>query len=73
MQSIRNKCAEVLEHVTDHDADIVFLSETWMEADKNDITATVKVSGYTLFHDRRRNREKEIGGGVGVLIKITMI
>ena len=64
---------EVLEHVIDHDAGIVFLSETWMEADKNDITATVKSYGYTLLHNRRKNREKEIGGGVGVMIKTSMI
>ena len=46
VQSIRNKCAEVLEHVVDKDADVVFLSETWMEAEKNDITAMVKEKGY---------------------------
>ena len=72
VQSIRNKCGEVLEHVSDHDADIVFLSETWMEAEKNDITAAVKASGYTLIHNRRRGREKEKGGGVGVMVKSTM-
>ena len=48
VQSIRNKCVEVLEHVIDHDAGIVFLSETWMEADRNDINATVKSYGYAL-------------------------
>ena len=73
MQSIRNKCGEVLEHVADYNASIVFLSETWMEADKNDITAMVKSYGYTLLHDRRRDREKEIGGGVGVLVKTSML
>ena len=69
VQSIRNKCAEVMEHIIDHNAGAVFLTETWMEADKNDITAMVKSYGYTLLHNRRRGREKEIGGGVGVMIK----
>ena len=38
VQSIRNKCAEVLEHIVDYDADVVYVTETWMEAEKNDIT-----------------------------------
>ena len=73
VQSIRNKCADVMEHVLDHDASIVFVSETWMEADKNDITALIKTYGYTLIHDRRKKREKETGGGVGVMVKSSMV
>ena len=59
----------MLEHVTDYDADVVFLTETWMEADKNDITAMVKGRGYRMLHNRRKGREKEDGGGVGILVK----
>ena len=73
VQSIRNKYSEFLEHIIDHNASVVFLSETWMEADKNDITAIVKSYGYTLLHDRRWNREKQIGGGVGVMVKTSMM
>ena len=73
VQSIRNKCEQVLEHVIDNDADVVFLTETWMEADKNDITSMVKDRGYKMHHDRRKDREKEIGGGVGILVKMTMV
>ena len=72
LQSVRNKCAEVMEHVLDVDASIAFLTETWMEADTNDITAVIKSYGYKLLHNRRRNREKETGGGVGVMVKSTM-
>ena len=72
MQSIRNKCAEVLEHVLDYKADVVFLTETWMEADKNDITAMIKSRGYKLLHNRRVDRKKEVGGGVGIMIKSTL-
>jgi len=72
VQSIRNKCAQVIEHILDHDTDVVFLSETWMEADKNDITALIKTYGYKLIHNRRQNRDKEGGGGVGVMLKVTM-
>ena len=73
VQSIRNKCSEIMEHILDHDANVVFLSETWMESDKNDTTALFRTYGYTLLHNRRNGREKEIGGGVGVLVKSTMI
>ena len=43
-----------------------------MEADKNDITAMIKSYGYTFFHERRKNRKKEIGGGVGIMVRSTM-
>ena len=35
----------------------------------SDVTALVKTYGYRLVHNRRKNREKETGGGVGVLLK----
>ena len=73
VQSIRNKCAEVMEHVLDQKASVVFLTETWMESDLNDITAVVKSYGYTLRHNRRRGRVKETGGGVGVMVKSSMV
>ena len=73
VQSIRNKCPEVMEHILDLDANAIFLSETWLESDKNDITALFKSYGYTLLHNRRKGREKETGGGVGVAVKSTMI
>ena len=69
VQSIRNKCSEVMEHVGGHVADVVFLSETWMRSNNDDITAMVKPYGYRPLHNRRKNRDKTIGGGVGVMIK----
>ena len=33
----------------------------------------IKTYGYTLLHDRRRGREKEVGGGVGIAIKTSMM
>ena len=68
-QSICNKCPEVMEHVVDNDADIVFLSETWLRSKKNEVTGAVKEYGYTLRHTTRKGRKKEIGGGVGILHK----
>ena len=43
-----------------------------MEADRNDITALIKTYGYRLLHNRRKNREKELGGGVGIMLKVSM-
>ena len=57
-----------MEHILDCDASVVFLSETWMEADKNDITALVRTYGYTLLHNRRKGREKETGGRVVIMV-----
>ena len=61
-----------MEHLIDSDADVVFISETWMESEKNDVTAMIKDRGYKLLHNRRKNREKDTGGGVGVIVKGTM-
>ena len=68
-QSVCNKLSETMEHVIDHDADVMFLSETWLRSMKNDITAAVRDYGYTLHHCIRMNRSKELGGGVGILVK----
>ena len=62
-----------MEHILDYNADVVFFSETWMEAVRNDITAIMKSHGYKLLHNRRRDREKELGGGVGIMLKALMI
>ena len=62
-----------MEHVLDSNCDIVFLTETWLQSDKNSITAEVQTYGYKLLHNRRKDRIKERGGGVGVLIKDGLI
>ena len=58
-----------MEHILDCNSDIVFLTETWLQTDKNPITAEIKTYGYTLLHDRRKDRRKDRGGGVVVLVK----
>jgi exonuclease III len=70
VRSINNKLAELMEHLVDRESDIVFLTETWLQCDTNSITAEIKTYGYKLLHDRRKDRAKETGGGVGVMIKI---
>ena len=58
-----------MEELTDSDPDVIFLTETWLTSEKNSITAEVKDYGYEPLHKIRKNREKDRGGGVGVLIK----
>ena len=61
-----------MEHIIDFETDVAFVTETWMEAEKNDITAMTKKKGYRMLHNRRKGREKEVGGGVGILVRSTL-
>ncbi len=61
-----------MEHVTDHNADVAFITETWLKSDKNKVTAEIKSYGYELKHNIRKDPEKEKGGGVGILVRSTL-
>ena len=67
-----HKTDSIMEHILDRNSDIVFLTETWLTSDCNHVTAMVKTYGYELKHCKRKDREKEIGGGVGILVKSNM-
>ena len=67
VHSLNNKCDEVMEHIVDNNADIVFLTETWQKSSHNTVTATIKRYGYTLYHKIREHDEKFRGGGIGIL------
>ena len=69
VRSLNNKLSKIMEYVLDRESDIVFLTETWLQSDANSITAEIKTYGYKLLHDRRKDRAKERGGGVGIMIK----
>ena len=69
---MNNKLPEIMEHLTDINPDVVFLTETWLTSEKNNITAEVKDYGFELLHKIRKNREKDRGGGVGVMIRSTI-
>ena len=58
-----------MEHLLDGNPDIIFLTETWLSTEKNNITAEIKEYGYVLYHKIRKHREKDRGGGVGVMVK----
>lgn len=62
-----------MEHILDRNSDFVFVTETWLSSDKNAVTAEIQTYGYKLMHDRRKDREKETGGGVGILVKSSII
>ena len=67
--SMVNKTPDIMEQLLDRDSAIVFLQETWLKSNRSNVTSLVKDFGYKLIHNIRKNREKEIGGGVGVLFK----
>ena len=72
VQSINNKADKFLEHIEDANVDFGFVSETWLHTEKNDVTALVQDKGYKLRHVTRKNRDKELGGGVGILVRNTV-
>ena len=65
-----NKTPELMEHVVDNSADIVFLTETWLKSRKNAVTAAVQHYNYKLYHCNRTGQSKEEGGGVGILVEV---
>ena len=64
-----NKTPQIMEHLIDRDPDIVFLQETWLKSSRSNVTAQVKEYDYVLLHNIRKKREKNLGGGVGILLK----
>ena len=73
VRSVNNKLPDIMEHILDLDSDVVFVTETWLESDNNAVTAEIKTYGYQLLHDRRKEREKDRGGGVGIMVKSNRI
>ena len=66
---MNDRLPDIMERILDCNSDVVFLTETWLQTDENAITAEVKTYGYELLHNRRKDREKERGGGVGLLVR----
>ena len=67
-RSIRNKTTDILDHVQEHDIDIVAMTETWLSNKDTDIPVikTLTPPGYSLVHHPRSSRR---GGGIGILHK----
>nr|XP_047135652.1 uncharacterized protein LOC124812737 [Hydra vulgaris] len=69
VRSLNNKFQDVMEHILDRNPDIVFITETWMASENNNTTAMIKSYGYVLHHKIRKERDKVKGGGLGIMLK----
>lgn len=58
-----------MEKLVDENPNLVFIQETWLRSKKSYVTSLIKDYGYQFPHQIRKNREKEEGGGVGILVK----
>ena len=58
-----------MEHLIDSNPSIAFLQETWLKTKRSNVTSLVKDYNYVLLHNIRKDRAKEDGGGVGILLK----
>ena len=65
--SIRNKSAELCDYITDHDVDIMFLTETWLNSEDDVVIGECTPPGYTFLNVPRLSQNR--GGGIGVLFK----
>ncbi|XP_033112549.1 uncharacterized protein LOC117113348 [Anneissia japonica] len=68
-RSIRNKCTQFSDYVTDQALDIVSITETWLHLDDDSVIALCKPEGYTFNSFPREGRR---GGGVGILSRLPM-
>ena len=65
-QSLNNKINNFIQILQDASIDICFLSETWLTAQNNTVTALLKESGYNIHHFNRADKR---GGGVAIVTK----
>ena len=59
VHSLNNKVPDIMEHIVDRESDIVFLTETWLQFDKNSVTAGIKTYGYECMTGGRIVRRME--------------
>ena len=69
-RSLRNKIPSVISLMTDHDLDILFITETWLSTlDSSHITA-LNTPPYCFIHNPRDSPHP--GGGTGILYKYSL-
>ena len=61
-----------MEHIIDFSSDFIFISETWLKSNKSNVTNYFKDCGYKFLHHIRTDSLKSRGGGVGILMKISI-
>ena len=66
-QSIRNKTAFLVDHILEHDVDIVFITETWILEDDRVVIGELALPGYEYLDFPRGSVNH--GGGIGILYK----
>ena len=57
-----------MEDLLANDPKVINITETWLTSERNKTTADIKEYGFLPYHKIRKGRQKEIGGGVGVLV-----
>ena len=62
------KTSLVIDHLIDHDLDILALTETWHYADDTKTIGDMSIAGYNFHHVPRGSR----GGGVAILIRSSL-
>ena len=67
-QLVCNKTDKLCDYVTDHDIDILCLTETWLRPEDPVVIGELSPPGYTFINVPRENAEDH-HGGVGVLFK----
>ena len=69
-RSVKNKCDEIVDYITEHDTDVVAITETWLSQGDTDnvVRASLTPDGYKLIDVPRKGR----GGGVAVIYKSSL-
>lgn len=67
LRSIRGKSDNLELKISEYKADVVFLTETWL--DGKDVEDDYQIDGYELFVSNRRISNKQRGGGVAIYMK----
>ena len=65
-KSLQNKVPDFIQMMDDNDIDIAFVCETWMTGSNNLTSGLLRESGYSMYHDFRKDRT---GGGVAIIAR----
>ena len=65
-RSVCNKADFIIDYVTDHDIDVLCITETWLQSDNTASVSAITPRDYLFEHVARSNQR---GGGVGVLFR----
>ena len=69
-KSLQNKVPDFTQMLEDNDIDISFVCETWMTCANNLTSGLLKESGYSMYHDFRKEK---LGGGVAIIARSVFV